>query len=203
MLHKFNLYKNYAIIGAVSIICLLFFPFVGSSAGLAIILPNTFAGWLVYIVGKAMVACVNMLILYCFVSQGKFNVRDNPQYLSALSLLGKISPAFLPKPISPKAHYRQVYGFKGTTLFLTTILGTFSLTQAILVFDAITFITYLITIITGIIFGVIQMGQEETYWTEDFPYYVNCLIEKEKTKEKANVEQDKATSSQDLDVVAG
>lgn len=76
MYEKFRLYKNYAIIGVVSIICLLFFPFVGSEVGMAIILPNTFAGWLVYVVSKLMVAAVNMLLLYCFVNQGKFNIRE-------------------------------------------------------------------------------------------------------------------------------
>lgn len=180
MYEKFRLYKNYAIIGVVSVICLLFFPFVGSEVGMAIILPNTFAGWLVYVVSKLMVAAVNMLLLYCFVNQGKFNIREDPRYTDAVALLGKISPEKKAKPISPAQHYRHVFGFKGTTLFITSLLSSFALTQAILAFDVITFITYLITLITGIIFGIIQMGAEEVFWTEDFPYYVLCLIEEEK-----------------------
>lgn len=64
---KFRLYKNYAIIALVSLIALLVFPFFGSVAGLAIALPNTVAGWLVFIASKTIIAAVNFVILYCFV----------------------------------------------------------------------------------------------------------------------------------------
>ena len=184
MYEKFRLYKNYAIIGTISIICLLFFPFLGSTLGMAIVLPNTVAGWLVYIVSKLMVAAVNLVLLSCFVNQGKFNIREDTRYTEALTLLGKISPEKKAKPISPAQHYRQVFGFKGTTLFITSLLSSFALTQAILAFDVITFITYLITLITGVIFGILQMGAEEVFWTEQFPYYVQCLIEDEKDEDK-------------------
>lgn len=184
MYEKFRLYKNYAIIGVVSIICLLFFPFFGSTVGMAIVLPNTVAGWLVYVVSKLMVAAVNLVLLSCFVNQGKFNIREDTRYTEALTLLGKISPEKKAKPISPAQHYRQVFGFKGTTLFITSLLSSFALTQAILAFDVITFITYLITLITGVIFGILQMGAEEVFWTEQFPYYVQCLIEDERNEEK-------------------
>ena len=184
MYEKFRLYKNYAIIGVVSIICLLFFPFFGSTVGMAIVLPNTVAGWLVYVVSKLMVAAVNLVLLSCFVNQGKFNIREDTRYTEALFLLGKISPEKKAKPVSPAQHYRQVFGFKGTTLFITSLLSSFALTQAILAFDVITFITYLITLITGVIFGIIQMGAEEVFWTEQFPYYVQCLMEDERNEEK-------------------
>lgn len=186
MYEKFRLYKNYAIIGVVSIICLLFFPFFGSTVGMAIVLPNTVAGWLVYIVSKLMVSAVNLVLLSCFVNQGKFNIREDARYTDALFLLGKISPERKAKPISPAQHYRHVFGFKGTTLFITSLLSSFALTQAILAFDVITFITYLITLITGIIFGIIQMGAEEVFWTEQFPYYVQCLMEEEEVNESQN-----------------
>lgn len=188
MYEKFRLYKNYAIIGTISIICLLFFPFLGSTLGMAIVLPNTTAGWIVYIVSKLMVAAVNFVLLYCFVNQGKFNIRDDTRYTEALFLLGKISPEKKAKPISPAQHYRKVFGFKGATLFITSLLSSFALTQAILAFEVITFITYLITLIAGIIFGVIQMGEEEVFWTEDFPYYVQCLMEEERTNDSQNQE---------------
>ena len=186
MYEKFRLYKNYALISVVSIVCLLFFPFVSSEVGMGIVLPDTFAGWMVYVVSKMTVAAVNMLLLYCFVDQGKFNIREDKRYLDALALLGKISPENRAKPISPAQHYRRVFGMKGTTLFITSLVGSFALTQAILAFDVITFITYLITLLTGIVFGIIQMGAEEVFWTESFPYYVRCLVEEEEEKNRAN-----------------
>lgn len=165
---KFKQYKNYGIIAVVSLICLFFFPLIGSTVGLAFVFPNTAAGWLVFIVSKILVASVNLLILYCFVNQGKFNVRNHESYLRAASLLFELSHEEAEIPRSPKEHYQSVYGKKGVSLFVTSAIASISLTQAVLAFDLITFFTYLITITMGIIFGIIQMGAEEIYWTEEY-----------------------------------
>ena len=186
---KFRLYKNYIMIVAASIFCLAFFPFVGSTVGMAFVLPTTLACWLVFIISKLMVAAVNMLLLYCFVNQGKFNIREDKRYLAALQLLGKLNNTQAMKPISPTTHYATVFGVKGTTLFITSLLSAFTLTQAILTFDAITFLTYLITLIMGVFFGIIQMGEEEIYWTEDYPYYVQYLVRQEEIKHNIANEQ--------------
>lgn len=176
MYEKYRLYKNYAIIGIISVLLLGFLPFVGSEVGLAFVLPTTTAGWIVYITTKVIVAAANILILYCFVNQGKFNVRNDERYLAALAKLGEISPEKKPIPLSPAQHYRRVFGAKGTTLFVTSILGTMALTQAILTFDANTFLTYLFTLVVGLIFGALQMEGEEVFWTEEFPQYVDYLL---------------------------
>ena len=47
MYEKYRLYKNYAIIGIISVLLLGFLPFVGSEVGLAFVLPTTIAGWIV------------------------------------------------------------------------------------------------------------------------------------------------------------
>ena len=176
MYEKYRLYKNYAIIGIISVLLLGFLPFVGSEVGLAFVLPTTTAGWIVYITTKTIIAAANILILYCFVNQGKFNIRNDERYIAALTKLGEISPEKKPIPLSPAQHYRRVFGAKGTTLFITSILGTVALTQAILTFDANTFLTYLFTLVVGLIFGALQMEGEEVFWTEEFPQYVDYLI---------------------------
>lgn len=173
---KFKLYKNYAIIVLVSLICLFMLPFLSSEVGVQFVFPNTVAGWIIFGFNKLLVATVNMLILYCFVNQGKFNVRNDPNYLRACELLSQTRPDIIGIPISPKQHYARVFGAKGTTLFLTTVAATISLTQAILAFDLATFISYFITITIGIIFGVIQMGAEEVWWTEDYLAYARYII---------------------------
>lgn len=68
MYEKYRLYKNYAIIGIISVLLLGFLPFVGSEVGLAFVLPTTTAGWIVYITTKTIIAAANFLILYCFVN---------------------------------------------------------------------------------------------------------------------------------------
>lgn len=181
-MEKFRQYKNYAIIALLTMFCLFFLPFTGSVMGLAFTFPNTPAGWLVFIVNKLIIGFVNIMILYCFCEQGKFNVRNNERYLQAKDiLLGQMNvKELLPK--SPAQHSHEVYGKKGITIFITSILGTISLTQAVLAFDVIVMLTYLFTITMGIIFGVIQMGYEEVYWTEDYYKYAVLVRDKEVAK---------------------
>lgn len=179
---KWRQCQNYAIIAIVSIICLLFLPFVSSTTDIDMIFPNTAAGWILYVVTKVIVCVVNFLILYCFVSQGKYNVRNHPNVLEANEILRIHYNLKELQPQSPAEHLRSVYGEKGVVLFITTLLSTMTLTHAILVFDVATFLTYLITIISGIIFGIIQMGKEEVYWTEDYWRYAKLIQEKSITQ---------------------
>lgn len=181
-LSKIRLYKNYAIISIVSIVCLLFLPFTGSHVGLEFQLPNTLAGWLVFIISKLIIAAVNMLILYCFVDQGKFNVRNDPKFLEAQEILLKLSVKKKESqavPESPSQHMTKVFGKKGSMLFLTSVLGTLTLTQAVLSFDIVTLLTYLFVILGGLIFGVIQMGEEEYWWTVCYWQYAQFKLTEE------------------------
>lgn len=187
---KFRLYKNYAIIGIISLFCLFFLPFTGSVVGMDFILPNTPAGWIVYIVNKIIVATVNFLILYCFVSQGKMNIKDHPNYIKAYNMLLENVEEDKYKPKSPKQHSFEVYGKKGVMIFITTIIGLVSLGQAVLTFDFVTMLTYFFVITTGIIFGVIQMGAEENYWTDEFLKYA-IMITNERKKEQCLISTEK------------
>lgn len=176
-------YLNYWIIGIVSFLALFFLPFIGSSAGLAFVLPTTTAGWIVYCGTKIIVAAINVLIFHCFFQQSRVNISDNPRYKEALTILDRLKvkeQTFR----SPEQYTRSTYLTKGTSIFITTILGAFSLTQAILVFDLIMFLTYLFTIIMGVIFGVLSMKNAEIYWTEEMWHYA-------KKKEKEIAEKQK------------
>lgn len=189
-MEKFRQYKNYGIIAVLSIFCLFFLPFTGSVVGLGFVLPTTAAGWFVFVTTKLIIGGVNILILYCFCEQGKFNIRNDEHYLAAKQILLKESNSKELLPKSPAQHSREVYGKKGITIFLTTILGTLALTQAVLTFDAIVMLTYLFTIIMGIVFGIIQMGYEEIYWTED--YYKYALLIKERSEKEAEKKREEA-----------
>ena len=180
--HHLSKYLNYWIIGIVSFLALFFLPFVGSSAGLAFVLPTTTAGWIVYCGTKVMVAAINVLIFHCFFQQSRLNVADNQRYKEALNILDRLKikeQNFR----SPEQYTRSSYLTKGTSIFITTILGAFSLTQAILVFDPIMFLTYLFTIIMGVIFGILSMKNAEIYWTEEMWHYAKKL-EKERAQEQ-------------------
>lgn len=170
-MNNWRIYQNYLIIAVVSLVAVFVLPFWGTEVGMTFNVPTTASGWVVFIASKVMIAAINMLLLYAFCAQGKFNVRNNERYIEACNILRVVENSKENKPKSPTAHAVDVFGKKGVALFLTSILSTFSLTQAVLTFDPVTMITYIITILLGIIFGVYQMNQEEVYWTEDFWRY--------------------------------
>lgn len=180
-MEKIKLYTYYIIIGVVSLIALLFLPMVGSSVGLEMRLPDTLVGWVVYCITKLIVAALNVIIFYCFMQQAKVNVKDNEKYKKANDILELIEERKDRAPRSPKEWTRKQYSGKGITIFVTTILAAVSLTQAILTFDYITMLTYLFTIIMGLIFGILQMKNAEIYWTTEFyEYALKAKKEEEK-----------------------
>lgn len=175
MADKLRLWMYYIIIGVVSMIALLFVPMIGSSVGLGWNLPNTTVGWIVFFTVKIIIAVLNVLIFHCFMQQAKVNVKDNEKYKQAKDILmqQKVKEVI---PRSPAAWNRKQYTTKGITLFITTALSTVALTQAILTFDWVSMLTYLFTIIMGLIFGVMQMKTAEEYWTEEYYDYAMMTL---------------------------
>lgn len=136
-----------------------------------------------FIITKVIGAVVNMLIFSLFIQQARLNVKEDPKYLEALDIAGKTKKKEH-KPASPTKFFAWQYGFKGTTLFATTMLSAFALTQAILMFDWVTLLTYIFTLIMGIVFGLIEMKKVELYWTTEYYDYVKMEAQKDATKEQ-------------------
>lgn len=172
----------YCIIAVISIIALVFLPAVGSSVGLGLALPNTAAGWIVWITTKLIVAVINILIFHCFILQGKLNVKDHPDYLKAQGIMRDANKVKNYVPMSPKQWTARQYGTKGVTIFITSALGVFALTQAILTFDWIAMLTYFFTILMGLIFGILQMKKTEEYWTTGYLEYAEYITSKEQNQ---------------------
>ena len=169
---KFELkkYLYYGIIGVISLIVLVFVPMIGSDAELGFVLPKTPAAWAIYIVTKLLIAALNVLIFYCFMEQAKINVRDNEDYKKANEILKKLKvKEFIPR--SPNKWNRQQWTGKGLAIFISTILSTVALTNAILTYDYMSLLTYLLVLVIGIIFGILQMKSAEAYWTNEYYQY--------------------------------
>lgn len=187
---KVRQWMYYFIIGIVSMIALCFLPMIGSNVGLGWNLPNTFVGWVVWVTVKLIVAVLNVLIFHCFMLQAKINIKDNEKYIEAKQILSENDiKEFIPR--SPNAWNRQQYGQKGVTIFITTALSTVALTQAMLTFDWMSMLTYLFTIIMGLIFGIMQMKTAEDYWTDEFWQYAtkykkDMELAKEECAKQAN-----------------
>lgn len=178
---KWKIYKWYAIIAMLSLAAVIFLPMLGSSADLQLLLPNTFAGWLVYLTTKILVVILNFLIFHSFIQQGILNVQDNPRYIEAMTILNKYGIMIEDEPRSPEQWKHDTYYKKGISLAITTALSVFGLTQAILSFDLTQMLTYLFTVFMGIVFGLIQMSMTEDYYTGELWYYAK-KIERQNTK---------------------
>lgn len=181
---KFQDYLYYGMVGAVSLVALLFLPMVGSTANLGWVLPTTTAGWLVFIMTKLMVASLNMILFHSFVKQARLNIRTNENYLRACSIYQEYhDKAYRPRALNE--FNRHEYGSKLTTIFITSLLSTFTLGQALLMFDWMSFLSYLFVIFMGIIFGILEMKKYEDYYTSEF---LDCAIalKAEKDREAEN-----------------
>lgn len=178
-----NQYLYYALIGIVSFVCLFFLPFVGSEIGLEWSLPQTTAGWAVFVVTKGLGAFVNILIFHLFIQQAGLNVKDDPKYKAAMEMASKNKDKSY-KPKSPLAFFSIQYGVKGTTVFLFSAVSAIALTQAILTFNWVILLSYVFTLIMGVVFGVIEMKKVELYWTTEF-YDYTLYISKEEQNGQA------------------
>lgn len=182
---KVRQYIYYFIIGILSLITLTFLPMIGSAIGLGWNVPTTAVGWIVWAAVKLIMAVINVLIFHSFMCQAKLNVKDNEKYRQAMEILSKAKEEHAPR--SPRKWNAEQYGKKGVTIFITTALATVALTQAMLTFDWVSMLTYLFTIIMGLIFGVLQMKTAENYWTDEFYRY--AIIVKETQEEEKNLEE--------------
>jgi len=176
-------YVYYAIIMVASIIALVFLPLLSSTVGLEWKLPSNTVGWIIYIFTRISVAVINVLIFYSFMQQARVNVKYDEKYIEANEILGRIkSLVYVPR--SPEAFNRKEYGSKGITIFISTALASVALTQALLSYDYVTMLTYLVTIIFGIIFGILQMLKAEEYWTTEYNDYAKMIERQNKGDEE-------------------
>lgn len=195
-MEKLKQWMYYIIIGIVSMIALCFLPMIGSNVGLGWNLPNTVVGWIVWATTKVIVATLNVLIFHCFMLQAKLNIKDDPKYKEAEEIL-KLNKTKEFVPRSPSAWNKQQYGHKGFSIFTSTAFSTIALTQAILSFDWMAMLTYLFTIIMGLIFGVMQMKTAEDYWTDEFWQYAQQVKRDMGVVEEEHLQQGNDSSSSD------
>ena len=181
MKEQLKLYQGYFIITILSLISIFFLPMLGSSIGLSFLLPTTVAGWFVWIGGKVAIILINILLFDQFVRQGKLNIKDNPRFLAAQEIFNNLdSPEeeYLP---TPHEYFKKLYLNKGTKLFITSALSLVAFSNAILTFDWVTMLTYLFTVVCGLIFGWITMANVEDYWTDT---YYKLALKTQKAAEK-------------------
>lgn len=168
---KFSLNFYYCLIFLLSLLVMtvapMFTPSANTDLGISAIFPHSVIGWAIYVCTKLFVGVVNLLLFHCFVKQARINIKDNEKYIAAC----KVYEMYHPKeynPRGPKQYFGQLYRKKGIMIFLTSMLSAVVLTNAILSFDVTAFVTYCMTIVMGLVFGILKMKEVETYWTGEF-----------------------------------
>ena len=158
-----------AIIVTISIFILVFLPMLGSSTEIKANYPTTRTGWIFWATVRVSLCMVNLLFLYCFTHQGQENASQTANYKKAMELMGKHEKekAFR----SPAKWKVEQYGKKGFSSITMTALSLFALSSAILQYDWVALITYAMSIIIGVSFGLVSMKAAERYWSEEFYFY--------------------------------
>lgn len=185
----FKQYIYYLIMFLASVIVLGVAPFLGSTANLESNFPNTAAGWIVWITIRIMMAVINVVIFYCFMQQGKLNIKDDPKFLEAKRILAVENTKQKP-PRNPKTWEKNAYIKKALIIIVATLIAGIGISQAIISYDYIALISYIFTILMGLIFGLIQMKNAEFYWTDE--YYEYALYIQNKKQEKGDVVNDRS-----------
>ena len=175
-------YLYYFIIAIVSLCAMLIIPCFGSTVGMEWNFPNSVVGWIVFITSKLTVAIVNILIFHGFIKQSRINIRDNPNYVEAMKILNDVGrKTYTPRSLAEIN--KKEYGHKMITIFISSMFSAFSFSQAILTFDITSLISYSITVLFGIIFGLLEMKKYEDYYTHEFVDYAKYVQEKQKGTE--------------------
>ena len=112
-----NKYLYFGLIIILSIFMLFFLPMLGSEAGLEWTLPDTPVGWVVWTVSNLCSALLNGLLFHFFIKQGKLNIKDDKNYLTALDILAQNEDPDSEIPMSPARWHAGVYGKKGVSLW--------------------------------------------------------------------------------------
>lgn len=191
--------RNYIIIAILSVAAVFFLPFLGTSIGLGFAIPNTAAGWVVYVITKLCIVVINLLIFDQFMKRAKVNASASPYFQEAEQILRTHSPD--DEPILPAATYiRSMYRSKMISTAIFTVLGVFGFTNAILTFDWVAMLSYIFTILMGLVFGWISMSEAEVIWIEKHYKYAK-QVEREKAEEakrKAKLEEGLALAAAEL-----
>lgn len=174
---KFVEVSRYLIIGIISIILLFLVPLLtGCLKGdIGLEFPKTTEGWIIYIIIKVATAAASVAIFVLFSEQAEVNVKTDSNYILAKQILQKEKPKKYQLPRSPKKLKTKLYTKKSFTVFISSITSTIVITNLLISFDIINFISCVVSVVTSIIFGWTTMLKNEVYWTDEFLRYAKYI----------------------------
>lgn len=177
-------YLYYILIGIISFLAIAFLPMIGSSQEIGWGLPQSSAAWAVWIISRVAASVLNVLIYHCFIRQANLNTKNDPNRLKAEKILNKLNKKKEKAPISPSKFFFNQYARKVPMIAASTMLSLLAIGPAILMFDWVIFIAYLVSVIISIIFGILEMKKVEEFYTEGLLQYAEWRTENEETMEQ-------------------
>lgn len=190
-------YLNYILIALISIVSLTFLPMIGTTMGVEFHFPTTKWEWALFITVRACASIVNVLIFHSFICQSKVNVKNETKYKEAREIL--ITTKKKARKPRSLAHFNaEEYGKKGTSLLVGTFFGTLVLTEAIINFSLVNFLTYVFTTTMAIVFGVLEMKKYEEYYVTEYWEYAQMIKEENDGTDKQHAieKSDRASSEE-------
>lgn len=178
----FKNYKNYGIIIVLTLITVTIFPLLGTSVGMEARYPDTVVGWIVWAVIKIALCVDNIFIFQAFVDQAELNVQYEPRYIEAREIVRKYRIGKY-KPMSPEDRRKKMFSKKVIITILTSLISV-ALTEALLHYNFADLIAYTISMIMAIVFGILNMADQEKYWVEEFYDYAITIKEEEEEKQR-------------------
>ena len=191
-------YLNYILIALISIVSLTFLPMIGSTMGSEFHFPETKWELTLFITVRACASIVNVLIFHSFICQSKVNVKNEQKYKEAREIL--ITTKKKSKKPRSLAHFNaEEYGKKGTSLLIGTFFGTLVLTEAVINFSLVNFLTYVFTTTMAIGGGILEMKKYEEYYVTEYWEYAQMIKEENNndTGKQCTIEKSDGTSSEE------
>lgn len=173
---QLKLYTYYILIAILSLLSVIVFPILNSTADISDTFPKDPTGWVMYCLIRVLVVVMNMLIFSNFLQQSKLNVKDEENYKRANEILGRCKPKDY-HPRSPKQYLTKEYTVKGAFLVVGTVASLFVIGNAIINYDYMLLIATVFSVITSIVFGIMTMRKAEIYYVSEYLDYA-LLIEK-------------------------
>ena len=173
---QLKLYTYYILIAILSLLSVIVFPILNSTADISDTFPKDPTGWVMYCLIRVLVVVMNMLIFSNFLQQSKLNVKDEENYKRANQILGRCKPKDY-HPRSPKQYLTKEYTVKGAFLVVGTVASLFVIGNAIINYDYMLLIATVFSVITSIVFGIMTMRKAEIYYVSEYLDYA-LLIEK-------------------------
>lgn len=191
-LDAFKQYASYGVIALIVLITTFIIPIISggiTGEGWDYWVPTDTIGWICWWAMKIGTVIGNVAIYALFKAQGKTNAKDNPNYIKAKELLNKMngSKGFIPR--SPGKYQARTWTTKGISVVLLTAAETIVIGTLIVSWDLMTFISCLVSSVTAIIFGLVQMIKDEVYWTEEYLLYAEYVTRQESLNVKEETQE--------------